>query len=69
MALYPFSVHVSALELHALSHYPGNRQNDRQNTNRLAYAFTAHAHQGIISTKSPTTASNRLLLTWWDPSS
>jgi len=31
MALYPF-VHVSALELHALSHYPSNRQNetDRQ---------------------------------------
>jgi len=29
MALYPF-VHVSALELHALSRYPGNRQNDRQ---------------------------------------
>ena len=29
MALYPF-VHVSALELHALSHYPGYRQNDRQ---------------------------------------
>jgi len=29
MALYPF-VHVSALEYHALSHYPGNRQNDRQ---------------------------------------
>jgi len=28
MALYPF-VHVSALELHALSRYPGNRQNDR----------------------------------------
>jgi len=29
MGLYPF-VHVSALELHALSHYPSNRQNDRQ---------------------------------------
>ena len=29
MALYTF-VHVSALELHALSCYPGNRQNDRQ---------------------------------------
>ena len=29
MALYPF-VHVSALELHTLSRYPGNRQNDRQ---------------------------------------
>ena len=29
MALYPF-VHVSALELHALSRYPSNRQNDRQ---------------------------------------
>jgi len=28
MALYPF-VHVSALKLHALSRYPGNRQNDR----------------------------------------
>ena len=27
MALYPF-VHVSALELYALSRYPGNRQND-----------------------------------------
>ena len=53
MALYPF-VHVSALELHALSHYPGNRQNDRmtmtdRNTNRLSYAFAAHAHRGIIS--------------------
>ena len=49
MALYPF-VHVSALELHALSRYPGNRQNDRmtdRNTNRLPYAFTAHAHRGI----------------------
>jgi len=48
--LYPF-VHVSVLELHALSHYPGNRQNDRQtdrNTNRLPYAFAAHAHRGII---------------------
>jgi len=29
MALHPF-VHVSALELHALSRYPSNRQNDRQ---------------------------------------
>jgi len=29
MALYPF-VHVPALELHALSRYPGNRENDRQ---------------------------------------
>ena len=54
MALYPF-VHVSALELHALSHYPGNRQNDRmtemtdRNINRLLYAFTAHAHRGIIN--------------------
>jgi len=28
MALYPF-VNVSALELHALSRYPGNRQNER----------------------------------------
>jgi len=45
MALYPF-VHVSALELHALSRYPRNRQNDR-NTNRPPYAFAAHAHQGI----------------------
>ena len=35
MALYPF-VHVPALELHALSRYPGNRQNDRQ---------TEHQHQ------------------------
>jgi len=38
---------VSALELHALSRYPGNRQNDRmtdRNTNRLPYAFAAHAH-------------------------
>jgi len=42
---------VSALELHALSLYPGNRQNDR-NTNRLPYAFAAHAahaHPGITS--------------------
>jgi len=29
MALYPF-MHVSALELHMLSRYPRNRQNDRQ---------------------------------------
>jgi len=52
MALYPF-VHVSALELHTLSRYPGNRrmterQTDR-NTNRILYAFAAHAHRGIIA--------------------
>jgi len=32
---------VSALELHTLSCYSGNRQNDR-NTNRLPYAFAAN---------------------------
>ena len=61
MTLYPF-VHVSALELHALSHYPGNRQNDRmtdRNTNRLSYAFAVHAHRGIMNVfpLSITTAS------------
>jgi len=35
MTLYPF-VHVSALELHALSRYPGNRQNDRQKHKQTA---------------------------------
>ena len=43
---------VSALELHALSRYPGNRQNDRmtdRNTNRLPYTFAAHAHRGITT--------------------
>ena len=38
MALYPF-VHVSALELHALSHYPGNRQNDRQTETPTDYCM------------------------------
>jgi len=56
MTLYPF-VHVSALELHALSHYP-DRLTDR-NTNRLPYAFTVHAHRGIMNVfpLSITTAS------------
>ena len=55
MALYPF-VHVSALELHTLSRYPGNRQTDR-NTNRLPYAFAAHAHRGITN--------NTAVLAYW----
>ena len=42
---------VSALELQALSRYPGNRQNDRQNernANRLPYGFAAHVNRGIM---------------------
>ena len=53
---------VSALELHALIHYPSYRQNDRQNdrmtdrnTNRLPYAFTAHAHRRITTNAFRTT--------------
>jgi len=36
MALYPF-LHASALELHVLSRYPGNRQNDRQTETPTEY--------------------------------
>jgi len=40
MALYPF-LHASALELHVLSRYPGNRQNDRQTETPTEYAIEA----------------------------
>ena len=53
MALYPF-VHVSALELHALSRYPVTDRMTDRNTNRLPYAFAAHAHRGIMNTHTYT---------------
>ena len=57
---------VSALELHTLSRYPSNRhtewQNDR-NTNRLPYAFAAHAHWGIMRIQHHLQYSPKFL--WW----
>ena len=52
MALYPF-VHVSALEFHALSRYPGNRQNDRQTETPTNYCMTSLRMRTKAESRSP----------------
>ena len=52
MALYPF-VHVLALEFHALSRYPGNRQNDRQTETPTNYCMTSLRMRTKAESRSP----------------